>query len=63
MQKLRTVSQLLRFERNALTWKRLMTTRMERMALTKETNEQKQNGFSYPDFLGSLEMKPIMTSL
>lgn len=42
MQKLmKTVSQLLRFERNALTWKRLMMTRTERMALTKEINEQK----------------------
>lgn len=42
MQKLiRTVSQLLRFERNALTWKRLMTTRMERMAPTKEMIEGK----------------------
>lgn len=52
----RTVFQLLRFERNALTWKRLMTTRMDRMALAKEIDINRMC-FLTLTFWGSLDIE------
>lgn len=47
---------MLRFERNALTWKRLMTTRMDRMALAKEIDRNRMC-FLTLTFWGSLDIE------